>query len=122
MTPTDRILGGHFYFGFRGQSTFGFGGQTELDFPSGTKYDYNILVQDMTQKTIKTYTGSFTTEGTTALEYVRYEGNITELVSQPSTEIFNLQGMNVSNMRNNLPNGTYIVRNNGNVYKVSINK
>jgi len=94
---------------------------TITDLASGTKYDFNLLIQDKTQKTIKTYTGTFITEGATALEYVHFDGNISDLISQPSTMIFNLQGQNVSNQRDNLAQGTYIVHNDGKAYKILIN-
>jgi hemin uptake protein HemP len=43
---------------------------TVTNLESGTKYGYNIEVKDASNKTIKSHTGAFTTQSTTAVDNI----------------------------------------------------
>jgi hypothetical protein len=45
-----------------------------------------------------------------ALEDIFAEHTIVELLANPATQVFTLQGNDVSTQRANLPTGTYILR------------
>ena len=64
---------------------------------------------------------SFTTEGTTGLEDLEIDGSINEILADPSVKIYNVQGIDVSNIRGHLPNGVYIIQSGNKAAKILIN-
>ena len=61
-------------------------------------------------------------EGQLAIDNILSELAIQELLANPATQVFTLQGYNVTAQRENLPAGTYILRLGNKAIKTSINK
>ena len=76
----------------------------------GTTYNYTLTVKDASDKVLDTKTGTFTTEGITAVENLLSQEELQALLANPATRIFNLQGNELTAMRDNLPAGVYILR------------
>ncbi len=67
---------------------------TGLD--SGTTYDYSLTAKDAQGTVLETKTGTFTTDGATALEDIFAEQTLEEVLANPETKIYTLQGVEVS--------------------------
>ena len=89
------------------QSGFSF---TVTGLEPGTTYNYTLTVKDASDKVLDTKTGTFTTEGITAVENLLSQEELQALLANPATRIFNLQGNELTAMRDNLPAGVYILR------------
>ena len=76
----------------------------------GTTYNYTLTVKDASDKVLDTKTGTFTTEGITAVENLLSQEELQALLANPATRIYNLQGNELTAMRDNLPGGVYILR------------
>lgn len=85
---------------------------TIVGLSEATLYDYLLEAKDGSNKVIKSYSGTFGTTGATVgLEEITSPEQLQEMLQNPNTRIYNLQGMDVTANRNRLPAGTYIMRN-----------
>ena len=85
---------------------------TIVGLSEATLYDYLLEAKDGGNKVIKSYSGTFGTTGATVgLEEITSPEQLQEMLQNPNTRIYNLQGMDVTSSKDNLPMGTYIMRN-----------
>ena len=85
---------------------------TIVGLSEATLYDYLLEAKDGGNKVIKSYSGTFGTTGATVgLEEITSPEQLQEMLQNPNTRIYNLQGMDVTANRNCLPAGTYIMHN-----------
>lgn len=85
---------------------------TIVGLSEATLYDYLLEAKDGSNKVIKSYNGTFGTTGATVgLEEITSPEQLQEMLQNPNTRIYNLQGMDVTSSKDNLPMGTYIMRN-----------
>ena len=84
---------------------------TVVGLSEATVYDYLFEAKDPYGKVLKSYNGTFGTTGATVgLEEITNPETLQEMFQNPCTHIYNLQGMDVTASKNNLPVGTYILR------------
>ncbi len=81
---------------------------TGLD--NGSCYSLTINAKDSEGKVLKTYAQDFTTNGVTAIDDLFASYSLDEVLANPNTRIYTLQGMEVSSIRKLLPQGIYILR------------
>ncbi len=89
------------------QSGFSF---TVTGLNPGTTYSYTLTTKDASDKVLDIKTGTFTTEGITAVENLLSQEELQSMLQNPATRIYNLQGNELTAMRDNLPAGVYILR------------
>ena len=85
----------------------------------GKTYTYSLVAKDANNETVKSYTGDFHINIATNFETLPID-NLSTTLANPEVMIYNVNGMEVTTLRDNLPQGVYILRLGNQAAKVQI--